>query len=702
MPIVVMPDGVEVELPDNPTPQQRAEIDSLLSSVPEKPNLLARAGASLATGAAKGWSGLLNLKKATTPQDLRSPETGTGLSPMGERVQKILTDFASKMDKYGIENPYGRAALEAIGGGAAFGGVSPTAVVSSGMSGIGSEAATRVFGDNPVSRFLGGLAGGAAGAMGATKIANVRPQSGAIAREAMEGITDDMLAAAQKVQADALQRGVQMDLAQALKSVGAPTGNIETLRNFLANRKQGNQVQASLQAQPNQLHREAQRTVDAMPGSNFGEAQSANNLQEAATGAVNAAKQQRSEAVRALYAKAGELPPEARKQLAATVDTFLKQPGLSEDVKQAALDFTRKLSGRSQDLDQAVEAARAALAAAKSPSERAAAQAALAKANSAANTAGTKPLSALDVDTWLGELTGPFKGTPLSPAKPKSAGQIKYLGGLLNKEFQKLSPEVAAAEKEFARLSDELVNPLKQSVVGNFATPRGYKPDVEASQRKLTALLDRGVDVNASSSDVLKLGKELYKVDKTAFQDALKSHLSMKLEGVAKPGGISAAEATNADMAVKIADALWKSKSQAQGLRDAVSLIAKQNGQDPVEAVRGLNRLIQMTDALRSRPQSIGGLRSNDLFELGSKTYGADALRVFGFLPFERAARKLEDAVLSKTLSQFDQILTSPEGAQMLSKLAKLPPGNRSALIFLANFGAQSQNAAEPQADSGQ
>lgn len=698
MPIVVMPDGVEVELPDNPTPQQRAEIDSLLSTVPEKPNLPMRAGASLLAGYGKAAT--------TVPTLLMAPANAFGGTPLSRHVADMMQSVSSFYEKigkkYGIENPYGREALEAIGGGAAFGGVGPTAVVSSGMAGVGSEAATRLFGDNPVSRFVGGLAGGVAGAAGATKLANVRPQSGAIAREAMEGITDDMLIEAQKVQAEALKRGVQMDLAQALKSVGAPTGNIETLRNFLANRKQGNQVQAGLQAQPNQLHREAQRTVDLLPGTNFGEAQSANNLQEAATGAVNAAKQQRSDAVRALYSKAGDLPPEARKQLADTINAFLKQPGLSDDVKQAALEFTRKLSGRSQDLDQAVEAARAALAAAKSPSERAAAQAALAKANSAANSAGTKPLAALDVDTWLGELTGPFKGTPLSPANPKSAGQIKYLGGQLNKEFQKLSPEVAAAEKEFARLSDELVNPLKQSVVGRFATPRGYKPDVEASMTKFQTLLERGVDKDAKVSEIMVLGQKLAKTDPDAFSDALKAHLSSKLKQVASPGGVAAAEASNPDMAAKLAGALWKNQAQAQGLRDAVSLVARQNGQDPVEAVRGLNRLMQMTDALRSRPQSIGGLRSNDLFELGSKTYGADALRVFGFLPFERAARKLEDAVLSKTLSQFDKILTSPEGAQMLAKLAKLPPDNRSALIFLANFGAQSQNAVEPQVSSGQ
>lgn len=72
---------------------------------------------------------------------------------------------------------------------------------------------------------------------------------------------------------------------------------------------------------------------------------------------------------------------------------------------------------------------------------------------------------------------------------------------------------------------------------------------------------------------------------------------------------------------------------------------------------------------------------------MGGQSYGADALRVFGFLPFERAARRLEDAVLGKTLAQLDEILTSPDGAKMLAELGKTPVMSKKVYSVLGTYG---------------
>ena len=75
------------------------------------------------------------------------------------------------------------------------------------------------------------------------------------------------------------------------------------------------------------------------------------------------------------------------------------------------------------------------------------------------------------------------------------------------------SPEIAAAEGKFARLSEELVNPVKQGPVGQFATPRGYMPDRAASTAKLTSMFDNGVSPSSGNSPIRTLGKELGKAD---------------------------------------------------------------------------------------------------------------------------------------------------------------------------------------------
>jgi hypothetical protein len=148
-------------------------------------------------------------------------------------------------------------------------------------------------------------------------------------------------------------------------------------------------------------------------------------------------------------------------------------------------------------------------------------------------------------------------------------------------------------------------------------------------------------------------------------------------------------------MAQRITKNLFGNEMQTQALREAAYESAKSMGQDPKAVVAGLNNFLQLNKALSSRPGSVGGLQPQDILEIGGKTYGADAMRIFGFLPFERAARKIEDAVLGKTLRTFDKILTTPEGAELLTKLAKVPRMSREQFLLLSNFGAQAgqQNA---------
>lgn len=644
-----------------------------------------KAGADLIAGFGKGVSSMpAALPQLTPPNSLLRR-----MQPALDSLTKQNTDFYERFGKKEGSAPgFSKTIAESVGGAAAFGGVTPGAVTSAVGSGAGSEAAAQALGDNFLTRLAGGLAGGFGGAMGARVVSSRAPNAEALAREAMQGISPRQLEEASMFQQAQAAKGIQVDLAQSLEAVGAPASNVTTIRNFLANKTQGTRVQESLRNQPGQLSQEADLTAARLPGTNYGFNQGANNLQEAATNAVNAVKRERSRQVKDMYGAAGVMTPTQLKEIEDEVGKFLVQPGITEKVGAAGRDFIRKLRGEDAELTAAADKAREAVGQAKDTTTRMAAQSQLEAANQAL-AAKRKTVSALDVDTWIGEMTGPFKGTPLNPIDPKTAGQMKGLGKSVNTKFQSLSPEVKAAEAKFAELSESLVNPVKQSLTGQIATPRGYKPDVQATMGRFTEALGRGTDATAKVSDIATLGTQLAKVDKEAFGDALKTHVSAKIKSAMEPGATSATAANNPDMAQRIAGALWGNELQAQGLRDAVAIAARSQGQNPTDAVRGLNNLMQLTKAMKSRPQSVGGMQPEDLFRIGGRNMGADALRVFGFLPFERTARKVEDAVMGKTLQRFDEILTSPEGAKLLTELGRESVMSRRIPVLLANFGAQ-------------
>lgn len=293
------------------------------------------------------------------------------------------------------------------------------------------------------------------------------------------------------------------------------------------------------------------------------------------------------------------------------------------------------------------------------------------------------------MDTAIGEATGPYKGTPLTPVNPKEAGQMKNLAGNLNRELQGLSPEVAEAERQFAQITRTKIDPLKQGPVGQLATPRGAKPDVQASVTKLNSIFSEGVDPQAMGpSKVLTLAKELKQVDPEAFPDAAKTYIS---------GRLATVDFSKDNAANSLAKAMFDNPKQYQGLRDMAAGIADSRGLKREEVVRGLDNLKRITEALRNRPGSVGGLNEKEVLETTGKSLAANAMRVFGFLPFERTARGVENFVSTRTLKEFDKLLTSKEGADTLIKLGKVDPGSPKAIALLANFSVlQADQQAEP------
>ncbi len=698
MPLVKMPDGQMVDMPENPSAEQLSALSSIYPddtmSMPEKVLRRLTAGFGKAsTTAARG----AQLVMGANPVDIAL--RAFGKEGMSESLNQKLDPYIEKAEgsyqnlgDSAKMNPYAATFLEGVGGAAGSPSVAiapGTTLLSGGTGGMGGELAARTLGEGPVQRLVGSFAGSLLGGGAVNRIGQVSPNTATLAKEALEGITQTQLQAAKSFMEASAAKGVKIDLAQALEATGVPASNLTTIRNVLANNKHGNQVQALLRNQPQDLETLADVTTSALPGNVRSADVAANNLQQAASDTVKASKNARTDAVFSDYAKAGPIPENARTQLISTATALMNRPGTTDEVKSTLGNFIQKISGQAAlDNAAALEAARTKVAAATTPAARVMAQQELAAINEAsAAQAAPKPLHALDADTAIGEVAGSYKGALLTPSNPKTAGQLKYAAGELNKILTEASPETKAAAQKFATISRTKVDPLKQGLVGQFATPRGARPDVAASRTRFAAMMKAGEDPNAAYSPIQTFAKELKATDPEAFPDAVKSYLSQKV-GEAFPPSIGGGKLSAPEAASKLWDSLFSTRSQWHGLKQAAAASADSLGQKPADVVRGLEQFAQITKAVKSGPASFGGIQRQEIFEISGKSYGADALRIFGFLPFEKAARGVENKIMAKTFQNFDKLLTTPEGAAKLAELGKVPIMSKRAILIFNSIGA--------------
>lgn len=787
MPVVQMPDGSQVQLPDNPSPELRAairtkvelgqlqsqrktafdaaqaareakypgkggwfadatspELEAIDTEISKRQDALAKAkadsggfldkakyyGGQTASAIGRGLLSIpasaaaageaLNLDRGMIPgAGQRSPEAA--MESLGRTGMQPQTKGES----------YAMKALEgATGAVAGPGGLA--APIKSAVTGVGSamgsEAAANTLGDNVITRVLGGLLGGAGTATLANRVGRVAPQTQELAREAVEGVDPAILEKAKAFMQQLSVKGVSVDIAQALEAVGVPPGNMATIRNVLANNRNGNQVQQNLREQPKQLQVVATSEVGGMPGNVYPEGQAANNLQETATQAIQATKDARTK----LWQQTVKTATEQNRQAAAANLSVAKASQSAAD--QTAAGAKASLQGQLDEM----------LAGNISPEEFLASAKPLAEANARARKAAGEvasakqalrevkvvpPQTVLDAAAHLQDLikaspnTGkaqaltrlqkalfdPETNAPITnPTKLNDilvseanklksvdlassgvdAGTAKWIGGQiqnLRQRFGQAFDPIRQANTSYKEATENSVNPLRQGPVGQLAGKGGYKADVQSPLAKMNNLFSAGVDPQARTSPIRTAAAQLAKVDKEAFADAAKTYYSGKVSEAFDPT-VGGAPATNADAASRLWKNLFSNEKQYQGMKDTVTSVAKTYGLSEAQAAKGLDSFAQIVKALKSRPSSVGGLQPDEVFELSGKSYGADALRVFGFLPFERVARAVEGRANANVFKDFDQILTTPEGVQTLIKLSKQPVMSNGAISALSTY----------------
>jgi hypothetical protein len=647
MPVVQMPDGTFVDMPET-LPPEAALPDS---EATRKAKLV---GASAVRGAI-GLPALGADVAAKASQYLPTTPFGVPPNPQEVTARPLELPMTQKLQDFGPKpkdtlEKYLSSIVEGVGGGLTggpAGGLRSAAI--GGVSGLGAETGAQVSGDEDafLPRLLGGLAGGGLGALFSGRL-GPSPRVQELARESLDGITPKQINEARSFMQAAELDGVRLDAAQALEGVGASPAGLRVLRDTLANVKEGDQTLKLLRGQPAAIQERGATWLATNPGNIYSPEQAANNLSEAATGVIAAAKHARTEAVRPHFAAAGPLGRTFRTEFLNDLADTLQTPGLTDHSVSAiksAMQRVRKLPAT-----------------------------------------GTAADMADDYNEIIRGLRGPYKGNPQTPLDSRSRGQIGPLAAKLTERLREASPEIKTGMALHAQISRDVVDPLKQGPIGGLATKAGYRGDVQASVAKMNALFSAGRDPAARHSPLLAAARKLNKQDPEAFRDAAKTYYSRKISA-AFDADIGGAKPTNKDAAERIYRDLFSNQPQYTGMKDAVTAAAESAGVPPAEALRGLDNFAKIVKAARSQPDQLGGMTKQQIIEMAEKHHGANFVRIFGFLPFERMARNLESATMSKTLREMDKLITTPEGLKILAELSKQPVMSRQALALAATAG---------------
>ena len=658
MPVVKMPDGQLVEMPDNPTPEQQAALRAILAKGATAPAVAAPKQESSGLGETARvigksiYGGLTSLprfimqagdwleEKMPTPGWTKIPIPGYGKIAEADKAIREAVEPKTKSGK--VIGNIGEATVGAIASPGGLAAPIKSAIIGA-SSGAGSEAAAAAFGNNAVTRVLGGVAGGLTGGL----VTAAKTNRGTLAREALsDARLEDLAVAVERMKA-ARDAGIPINLSQAM-----PRGsNIDAYVDALANSKHGRNVTEQLRKQPQQIAFGVEEQMANLPGQIRMPQVLANNAQEAATAAIDTAKRTRTNAWQKAY------------------DDGLLQSGQLTVPETAVSAAYQKLT----DL-----------------------------ANSVPNTSKAKMLMDLRerLVTPDGFITEPLQlneilkdaAGRLKPVNLASSGLDAGVAKWVGKQISALRDDFGAAFEPIQKANavyqaaTPAVDALKKSVVGRVAGRSGAQDTLEAPQSRLFSVFDKGTVPGATSSEILTLEKAFRNAGQPeVYQDAAKSWLAGKVSTALKSTDNRMPDNIGERLRVAFGDPRQLDQT-SKGFEDVLAGLARSQGVPEAQYVKGFKNFMEIVSDAARRPGSVRGVTPGEVKEMASEGVFKRLGQVSVMTPIRQPALKWASVLEADALSTMDKLLTTPEGVATLVKLGKQPPKSHAAVTTMATF----------------
>lgn len=668
MPVVKMPDGTLVDMPDNPAPDQLEKLKGLLSSAS---NGVMDAAKNIGTGLYKGALGLPAMFAENAPalDPGGMPVDRMGAEQPRPQISNMLNNSGYQPKTAGER--FVNSMSQGVGGAMLGpGGVlSPLKTAAIGASsGAGSEVGANLFGDNALSRVLGGLAGG----MGAGLATSAKTTRADMAREALSDTRPQDLDAARAAMVQSRAAGVPTNLSQAMPR----ESNIDSLVSALANNQYGKKVTEQLRSQPQQVSFGMEDQMQKLPGNIRMPQVVANNAQEAASEAVRGGMKQAT----------------AAWEKHAPVDAMIPVPALAVFDKKLA-DLAAKYPNTAQaelvnDVRQAIKA---------KPTAPPTGPQILGPDGMPLNPPPAQApylTEALQVKGAIDDVLSNFGARKLNTPslQGKELRRAQEVREIFKQVIDDNVPALSKANQAFSSVMEGVVDPMKKGVVGRIAQPGGAQDNREAVRGKIFQVLEAGTIPGGKSSEILTLEKSMRKIKPDAngngingaeaFQDSVKTWMASKVSDASK----SVKGRMSDNVAADLEKAFFGTDVKSQGTSDMLVGMARSQGLPDDALLNGMKNWLKIVGQAANRPSSVRGISPAGFDEVAQNSVLKSVGNISVITPFRQPVLKWLEFLKRDAYKAMDGLLTTPEGVDTLRKLGKQPVMSKAAQDTISTF----------------
>lgn len=272
-------------------------------------------------------------------------------------------------------------------------------------------------------------------------------------------------------------------------------------------------------------------------------------------------------------------------------------------------------------------------------------------------------------------------------------------GGIRGKALDMLrekSEAIARADEAYKAVKTQEVNPLREGIVGRLAgTGKGWEnPGVNADY--LIGELDKGLLAGQSRSPFTTLRQEFSKLPldqrtqaESALQDAAKTWIATKVDRAMK----ASSNRTSGDIATALTREFGvpgDNHSAILGTKKVLEDWAVMKGLPPKEFSKGFLNALRTFAAAANRPSSVSGGTRGDVRKVMRLPIVDSVGRVNVIQPLRQLFIGANNRYENNAFAFIDDVLTDPNGLDMLLKMAKEPTINKTTAQLLSSWMATS------------
>lgn len=252
------------------------------------------------------------------------------------------------------------------------------------------------------------------------------------------------------------------------------------------------------------------------------------------------------------------------------------------------------------------------------------------------------------------------------------------------------SPNWRAAEQRYAKLSQDVVDPLKAGPVGVVAGKRGVDPAAPSDVGRVVSSI---AAPSQRAGDIRELYTNLNGVDRQAFPGIVQTHIESELNTAMK----APLSGFNGNAGAKVNQALRGTPAQQESFDEMMRGVADAHGLPQDQVVQGANRFLDVLERTGRTP-GVGSQtqpRSAINAEMG-RTVMTDVGHSISSRPLAPLMDRISQRITRGRWDDLARALTAPDSVDQLARMAKMEPSGLTAAYTAAALLGVDKAAAAP------